>query len=127
MYNKKLASLRVADPVFNVEQTLELAHRASEFKASIALFPELGLSSYMTDDFFHQQALLDAVINGIAQIVEASRELTAILLIGAPLRFEGKLFNCAVVIYRGRVLGIVPKTYMPNYREFYEKRQFTSA
>ncbi|MDO9312468.1 MAG: NAD(+) synthase [Nitrosomonas sp.] len=122
-----IPSLKVADPVFNVEQTLELARRASEAKASIALFPELGLSSYTVDDLFHQQALLDAVINGVEHIVEASRELTPVLLIGASLRFEGKLFNCAVVIYRGRVLGIVPKTYLPNYREFYEKRQFTSA
>ncbi|MEQ1743705.1 MAG: NAD(+) synthase, partial [Candidatus Nitrotoga sp.] len=122
-----IPSLKVADPVFNVEQTLELARRASEVKASIALFPELGISSYTADDLFHQQALLDAVINGVEHIVEASRELTPLLLIGAPLRFEGKLFNCAIVIYRGRVLGIVPKTYLPNYREFYEKRQFTSA
>ena len=122
-----IPSLKVADPVFNVEQTLELARHASEAKASIALFPELGLSSYTADDLFHQQVLLDAVINGVEHIVEASRELTPILLIGAPLRFEGKLFNCAIVIYRGRVLGIVPKTYLPNYREFYEKRQFTSA
>ncbi|MDO8895758.1 NAD(+) synthase [Nitrosomonas sp.] len=122
-----IPSLRVADPVFNVEQTLELARRASEAKASIALFPELGLSSYTADDLFHQQVLLDAVINGVEHIVEASRELTPVLLIGAPLRFEGKLFNCAVVIYRGNILGIVPKTYLPNYREFYEKRQFTSA
>jgi len=117
----------VADPVFNVEQTLELARRASEAKASIALFPELGISSYTADDLFHQQALLAAVINGVEHIVEASRELTPVLLIGAPLRFEGKLFNCAIVIYRGSILGIVPKTYLPNYREFYEKRQFTSA
>lgn len=122
-----IPSLKVADPVFNVEQTLELARRTSEAKASIALFPELGLSSYTADDLFHQQVLLDAVINGVEHIVEASRELVPVLLIGAPLRFEGKLFNCAVVIYRGRVLGIVPKTYLPNYREFYEKRQFTSA
>ncbi|MDP2225208.1 NAD(+) synthase [Nitrosomonas sp.] len=122
-----IPSLKVADPVFNVEQTLELARRASEAKASIALFPELGISSYTADDLFHQQALLDAVINGVEHIVEASRELTPVLLIGAPLRFEGKLFNCAVVIYRGSILGIVPKTYLPNYREFYEKRQFTSA
>lgn len=119
--------LRVTDPVFNAERTLELARRASELKASIVLFPELGISSYTADDLFHQQTLLDAVIDGIARITEASRELTPVLLIGAPLRFEGKLFNCAVVIYRGSILGIVPKTYLPNYREFYEKRQFTSA
>ncbi|RME56052.1 MAG: NAD(+) synthase, partial [Caldilineae bacterium] len=78
-------------------------------------------------DLFHQDALLEATIAGVERIVDASRELTPVLLVGAPLRFEQKLFNCAVVIYRGQVLGIVPKTYLPNYREFYEKRQFASA
>jgi len=119
--------LKVADPVFNVERTIEIARRVSDLKSSIALFPELGISSYTADDLFHQEVLLGAVIDGIARILEGSRELTPVLLIGAPLRFEGKLFNCAVVIYRGNILGIVPKTYLPNYREFYEKRQFTSA
>lgn len=122
-----IPSLKVADPAFNVEQTLALASRASDLKASIALFPELGISSYTAEDLFHQETLLNAVIDGIARIIEASRKLTSVLLIGAPLRFEGKLFNCALAIYRGRILGIVPKTYLPNYREFYEKRQFTSA
>lgn len=119
--------VKVADPVFNVERTINLARRASDLKTAVALFPELGISSYTADDLFYQEVLLDAVVDGIARIVEASRELTPTLLVGAPLRFEGKLFNCAVVIYRGRVLGIIPKTYLPNYREFYEKRQFTSA
>ncbi len=119
--------LKVADPVFNVERTINLARRASDLKSAIALFPELGISSYTADDLFHQEVLCDAVVNGIACIVEASRELVPILIIGAPLRFEGKLFNCAVVVYRGYILGIIPKTYLPNYREFYEKRQFTSA
>lgn len=119
--------VRVADPVFNVERTINLARRASDLKTAVALFPELGMSSYTADDLFHQEVLRDAVVDGVARIVEESRELTPVLLVGAPLRFEGKLFNCAVVIYRGRVLGIMPKTYLPNYREFYEKRQFTSA
>lgn len=122
-----IPQLKVADPAFNVERILELATRASELKSAIALFPELSISSYSADDLFHQQALLDAVNAGIVRIIEASRELTPILLVGAPLQLEGKLFNCAVMIYRGRILGIVPKTYLPNYREFYEKRQFTSA
>lgn len=119
--------LKVADPAYNVDRIIELALRASELKSAIALFPELCVSSYSADDLFQQQALLDAVIAGITRIVDASRELTPILMIGAPLQLEGKLFNCALVIYRGRVLGIVPKTYLPNYREFYEKRQFTPA
>lgn len=119
--------LKVADPAYNVDRIIELALRASELKSAITLFPELCVSSYSADDLFQQQALLDAVTAGITRIVDASRELTPILMIGAPLQLEGKLFNCALVIYRGRVLGIVPKTYLPNYREFYEKRQFTPA
>jgi NAD+ synthase (glutamine-hydrolysing) len=119
--------VRVADPEFNVEHTLGLARRASELNAAVALFPELGISAYSNDDLFHQDVLLDATEVALARLVEESRDLSPVLLAGAPLRFEGKLFNCAVVIYRGRVLGITPKTYLPNYREFYEKRQFTSG
>jgi NAD+ synthase (glutamine-hydrolysing) len=119
--------VRVADPLYNAEQTLLLARRASDANAAVALFPELGISAYSNEDLFHQDALLDATIAALAQIVEASRSLSPLLLVGAPLRFDGSLFNCAVVIYRGQVLGIVPKTYLPNYREFYEKRQFTAG
>src|SRR5918911_10218 len=119
--------VRVADPVFNAERTLGLARRAAEEKAAVALFPELGISAYSNDDLFHQDVLLDATEAAIARVVEESRELSPVLLIGAPLRFEGKLFNCGLVIYRGEVLGIVPKSFLPNYREFYEKRQFTAA
>ena len=119
--------VRVADPDYNVEHTLGLAQRASELNAAVALFPELGISAYSNEDLFHQDALLDATEAALGRLVAESRELTPVLLVGAPLRFEGKLFNCAVVIYRGRVLGITPKTYLPNYREFYEKRQFSSG
>lgn len=122
-----IPSLRVADPQFNGARTLELAARASELKAAVALFPELGISAYSNEDLFHQDALLDATEAALAHLVAESRAFLPILLVGAPLRFEGKLFNCGVVIYRGRVLGLVPKTYLPNYREFYEKRQFTSG
>jgi NAD+ synthase (glutamine-hydrolysing) len=104
-----------------------MARRASERHAGVALFPELGLSAYSSDDLFHQDALLEGVRDALDRIVQASAEVSAVLLVGAPLRFEAKLFNCAVVIYRGDVLGIVPKSYLPNYREFYEKRQFTRA
>jgi NAD+ synthase (glutamine-hydrolysing) len=119
--------LRVADPSFNVERTVALAQRASDMQAAVALFPELGISAYSNEDLFHQDALLDAVESALARLVEASHTLLPMLLVGAPLRFEGKLFNCAVVVYRGRMLGLVPKTYLPSYREFYEKRQFTSG
>jgi NAD+ synthase (glutamine-hydrolysing) len=119
--------LRVADPNFNSARTVALATQASEMKAAVALFPELGISAYSNDDLFHQDALLEATIAGIGEVVAASRALTPVLLVGAPLRFEQRLFNCAVAIYRGRVLGIAPKSYLPNYREFYEKRQFSAA
>src|SRR5215213_149421 len=122
-----IPAVRVADPAFNAERTIELARRASAANAAIALFPELGISAYSNEDLFHQDALLEATVAALARLVTASHELTPVLLVGAPLRFEGKLFNCAVVIYRGHVLGIVPKTFLPNYREFYEKRQFSSA
>jgi NAD+ synthase (glutamine-hydrolysing) len=119
--------VRVADPKFNAERTLGLARQASARGAAVALFPELGISAYSNDDLFHQDVLLDATREALARIIAESHALSPVLLVGAPLRFEGKLFNCALVIYRGRLLGIVPKTYLPNYREYYEKRQFNSG
>ena len=119
--------VRVADPEFNAAHTVALASQASDAGAAVALFPELGISSYAIDDLLQQEALLEGVLAGISRLAEESRLLTPVLLVGAPLRFEKRLFNCAVVIYRGRVLGIVPKTYLPSYREFYETRQFSAA
>jgi NAD+ synthase (glutamine-hydrolysing) len=119
--------VRVADCNYNVERTLDLARRASAQHAAIVLFPELGISAYSNEDLFHQNALLEAAQTALAYLKKESRNLSSVLLVGAPLRFEEKLFNCAVVIYKGKVLGIVPKTYIPSYREFYEKRQFTSG
>ena len=122
-----IPAVRVADPAFNVEGTLQLARASSEANAALALFPELGLSAYSNEDLFQQDALLEATKAAIDSLLKASHDLHCVLIVGAPLRFDGKLFNCAVVIYAGRILGLVPKTYLPNYREFYEKRQFTSA
>jgi NAD+ synthase (glutamine-hydrolysing) len=119
--------LRVADPAYNGERTLALAHQASEMQAAVALFPELGLSAYSNDDLFHQDALLEATLTALERLLDASNELTPLLFVGAPLRFEARLFNCAVAIYRGQILGVTPKSYLPNYREFYEKRQFAAA
>jgi len=122
-----IPSLRVADPAFNAERTLALARKASEAHAALALFTELGISAYSNEDLFHQDALLDATKHALSGLLKASETLSPALIVGAPLRFDAKLFNCAVIIYQGRVLGVVPKTYLPNYREFYEKRQFTSG
>ena len=119
--------LRVADPSFNTRKVLELARRASDAGAAVTLFPELCISAYSNEDLFHQDALLEASVESVREVVRQSDDLFSVLIVGAPLRFDGKLFNCAVVIYRGEVLGLVPKSYLPNYREFYEKRQFTSG
>jgi NAD+ synthase (glutamine-hydrolysing) len=122
-----IPSLRVADPTFNTERTLQLAQKASDAGVAVALFPELGLSAYSNEDLFHQDALLEACQAALANLTKASESLIPALIVGCPLQFEGKLFNCGVVLHRGRILGVAPKTYLPNYREFYEKRQFTSA
>ena len=122
-----IPKLRVADPDYNGAQTLGLARQASELGAAVALFPELGLSAYSNEDLFHQDALLEATQAALGRLAEESRDLTPVLFVGAPLRFDGMLFNCAVAVYQGQVLGIAPKSYLPNYREFYEGRQFTPA
>ncbi len=122
-----IPSLRVADPAFNAEQSIELAREAARQGALISLFPELGLSGYSCQDLFHQQALLGEVLTGLASFVDASSELPGLFVVGAPLRFADRLFNCAVVVQGGAVRGVVPKSYLPNYREFYEKRHFAPA
>ena len=118
---------RIADPGFNVEQTLALARQAAQDGAVLVAFPELGLSAYSCDDLFHQRALLDACLDGLAGIVEASNDLPLALVVGLPLRVNHQLYNCAVVVAGGRVLGVVPKSFLPNYGEFYESRQFSAA
>ncbi|SED41985.1 NAD+ synthase (glutamine-hydrolysing) [Rhizobiales bacterium GAS188] len=119
--------LRVADPKANAAESLRLARLAHAEHAALALFPELGISSYTNDELFFQDALLDEVNAQLAGLVEASRELRPVLIVGAPFAVAGRLFNCAFVIQRGKLLGIVPKAYLPNYREFYEKRYFASG
>ncbi len=117
--------LRVADPEFNAGETIALMERASEMHAALVLFPELGLSAYSCDDLFHQKALLDGVLAALERVVEASRKYPLCAAVGLPLQVDHLLYNCAAVISGGRVLGVIPKTYLPNYREFYERRYFT--
>jgi NAD+ synthase (glutamine-hydrolysing) len=116
-----------ADPAANADAILKFAREADAEKAAILLTPELSLSGYAIDDLLLQDALLDAVEAAIAKLKEESKALLPILIVGAPLRARDALFNCAVVIHRGDILGVVPKTYLPNYREYYEKRHFASA
>jgi NAD+ synthase (glutamine-hydrolysing) len=119
--------VKVADPAFNAERTVELAHRAAEAHAALVIFPELGLSAYAIDDLLHQQALLSSVVEGLAHIAAETAGLPSLIVVGAPLAAERGVFNAAVVIHHGRVLGVAPKSYLPEYREYYEKRQFRAA
>jgi NAD+ synthase (glutamine-hydrolysing) len=120
-------SLTVADPAYNVARTVEMAARASDAQAALALFPELGISAYSNEDLFHQDALLEGCLRALELLVRESVGLAPVIIAGTPLLVGDRLFNCAVLICRGRILGVVPKTHLPNYREFYEKRQFTSG
>ena len=108
----------VGDPAFNVAQTLELVRKGGANKIALMIFPELGISAYAIDDLLFQDVLLDRVEAGVDNIVAASRDLFPVVIVGAPLRRCGQLFNCADAIFRGKILGVVPKTYLPNYREF---------
>ncbi|HZV92647.1 MAG TPA: nitrilase-related carbon-nitrogen hydrolase, partial [Caldimonas sp.] len=119
--------LRVADPDYNAKETVALLERACAEGVVVVVFPELGLAGYTCDDLFHQQAVLDAAEKALSSVLEATRRLPLLAAVGLPLRVEQKLFNCAAIVHGGRVLGVVPKTYLPNYGEFYEARQFAAA
>jgi NAD+ synthase (glutamine-hydrolysing) len=122
-----IPSVRLGNPSENAERTISLSQRAADQHAAVVVFPELGLSGYSNEDLFHQDALLDGSVAALGKVVDASRALAPLLIVGAPLLVEEKLFNCAVAIHRGAILGATPKTYLPNYRELYERRQFTSG
>jgi NAD+ synthase (glutamine-hydrolysing) len=117
----------VADPVKNGDQVAAMIVRGDRDGVAAMLFPELCLSAYAIDDLLFQDVLLDAVVGQIGRLIELSRDRLPVIVIGAPLRWRGRLYNCAVAIHKGRLLGVVPKIYLPNYREFYERRHFTSG
>jgi len=119
--------VRTAHVSFNRDGIIEQARRAHAAHVDLLVYPELCVSSYAIDDLLMQSALLDAVEDAVAEIAAASAGLSPVLLIGAPLRKGGRLYNCALAIADGQILGVVPKSYLPNYREFYEKRWFSSG
>ena len=122
-------TLRVAlaDPAANAAAILRMAQHCHDQAVALAVFPELGVSGYTIGDLLQQDAMLDGVEQAIATIAAGCETLLPLLLVGAPVRHDGRLYNAAVAIHRGRVLGVVPKTYLPNYREFYERRHFVSG
>ncbi|MDT5015077.1 MAG: hypothetical protein QOD39_1237 [Mycobacterium sp.] len=117
----------VADPVANAESVLRVARACHDDSVGLAVFPELTLSGYSIEDILMQDALLDAVQEALLDIVAASAELMPVLVVGAPLRYQHRVYNTAVVIHGGRVLGVAPKSYLPTYREFYERRQMAAG
>lgn len=119
--------VHLADPASNARETIDLMRKADKAGAALVVFPELGMSGYTLDDLHLQSTLLTAVREAIAKVKEASKSLSPVVVIGAPIQVGPAVHGCAVVIHRGEILGVVPKTYLPNYREFYEKRQFAMS
>ncbi len=117
----------VGDPAANADAAIRLARQAAENGADLLVFPELSLSSYAIDDLHMQAAHHSATEAALAKVARETAELRTVLVVGAALARNGRLYNCAVPIARGRILGVVPKSFLPNYREFYEKRWFASG
>ena len=120
-------ALRVADCVYNAGQIVRELQAAAARGVKLAVFPEFCLTGYTCGDLFLQHTLQQGALEGLQTVLDVSRELDTVVLVGLPLLVRGKLYNCAAVLCRGRVLGLVPKTCLPNYGEFYEKRQFTAG
>ncbi|MET0296634.1 MAG: NAD(+) synthase, partial [Microbacterium sp.] len=114
----------IADPAANARSILETARECDADSVAVAVFPELSLTGYAIEDLVMQDAVLDAVEAAVGTLVEASVDLFPVLVVGAPLRHRSRLYNCAVVIHRGELLGVAPKSYLPTYREFYERRWY---
>jgi NAD+ synthase (glutamine-hydrolysing) len=117
----------IADPAANAESLLRVARGCHDDSVALVVFPELTLSGYSIEDILLQDALLDAVEDALLDVVVASADLMPVMVVGAPLRYAHRIYNTAVVIHRGRVLGVVPKSYLPTYREFYERRQMAAG
>src|SRR5215210_6964354 len=113
----------IADPPANAEAVLREARACADEGVALAVFPELYLTGYSIEDLLLQDAVLDGVEAAVARVVDGSTDLLPVLVLGAPLRHRNRIYNCAVVVHRGRVLGVAPKSYLPTYREFYERRQ----
>ena len=119
--------VRIADPEHNARATEALMREAARRKAVLAVFPELGLTAYSCDDLFHQRALIDGAEEALRGLLARTKSVPLLALVGLPVAVDGLLYNCAALLGAGKLLGVVPKTFIPNYREFYERRQFTSG
>ena len=119
--------IKIADPAYNADKIIEYMAQAKELDVSLLVFPELSVTGYTCGDLFASRTLICAAEEALARIREASKGFGALVFVGVPLRHHGKLYNCAVAVCGGEILGVVPKKHLPNYGEFYEKRNFTAA
>ena len=122
-----IPTVRVADVEYNLKQHIDLIHQAHESGVQLAVFPELSVTGYTCADLFHHQPLLDAAREALIHLAEATRGIDMAVVVGAPIAYGNRLYNCAVLLGDGVIAGIVPKTYLPNYSEFYEARWFASG
>ena len=120
-------STTLADPAANAESVLRIARSCHDDGVAVAVFPEMTLSGYSIEDIVLQDTMLDAVETALADVVAASADLLPVLVVGAPLRHLHRIYNTAVVIHRGAILGVAVKSYLPTYREFYESRQVAAG
>ena len=119
--------VKVADCTYNVEQIVKLSTLANEKHVEIIIFPELSITGYTCGDLFAQSLLLVNAEKALQTLLAETRDLPLVSIVGMPVRNNGQLINTAVIIQRGEILGVVPKTFLPNYKEFYEKRWFASS
>ena len=122
-----IPAVKVANCEYNVEQILTQVYAACEQGVAVVCFPELAVTAYTCQDLFFQETLLEASELAYMKLLEATRQLNIITVVGVPVQHRGALYNCAAVAFKGRLLGLVPKSYLPNYQEFYEKRWFASG
>lgn len=122
-----LPKCKLADCIYNTEELIQILQQANEKQIQILVFPELSITAYTCGDLFFQHSLLEYAEKGLNDIVKASQDIDVFAVVGIPIVIDNQLFNCAVAIYKGNILGIVPKSYLPNYSEFQEKRWFSSA
>src|ERR1700730_8835863 len=117
----------VTEPRRNADYVIDLLAAGDQARVALMVFPELCLSAYAIDDLLFQDAVLDEVVRQVDRLICASRERFPAFVVGAALRSQGHLYNCGIVIHRGALLGVVPKVFLPNYREYYERQHFTSG
>lgn len=119
--------VNVADVEYNVSQIMAMAKELDSQGAALAVFPELCVTAYTCGDLFHQEILLKSAADGIERLRQFSKEINCVIVAGAPVVIDGGVYNCGIAIGNGEILSVTPKTYLPNYNEFYEKRWFRSG